>query len=375
MLRFFTAGESHGRGVFTVLDGLPAGLKVERELIDADLKRRQGGYGRGGRMAIEQDRVDVLSGLRGGYTLGTPVVLAVWNRDFENWQDYMDPWTIKPGRELYTPRPGHADLPGAARFRHSDLRNVLERASARETAGRVAAGGLLRSLLKELGLECHSWVSRIADVSYDGPYDASAVAASSVYCPDAAATARMEAAIEQAIATGDTLGGEFKLVLTGLPAGLGSCVQWDKRLDARIAEALISIPGIKAVQFGAGVACASLPGSALHDAILPGHARPTNRAGGLEGGISNGQAIEITCSMKPIPTLKQGLPSIDIRTGEAVAAEYERSDYCAVPAAAVVGEAMLIIAVATAILEDFGSTSMAALTAAFSAQRQYWEAL
>jgi len=375
MLRFLTAGESHGRGIFAILEGLPAGVRIERELIDDDLKRRQGGYGRGGRMAIEQDRVDVLSGLRGGLTLGTPIMLAVWNRDFENWQNYMDPWSIEAGRELYTPRPGHADLPGAVRFQHNDLRNVLERASARETAGRVAAGGLLRSLLKELGIDCHSYVSRIADVSFNGAYDADAVKASNVYCPDAEVSRQMEAAIERAIAAGDTLGGEFKLVLTGLPAGIGTCTQWDKRLDARIAEALTSIPGIKAVQFGAGTAVASLPGSELHDAIVPGQLRPSNRAGGLEGGITNGQPIEITCSMKPIPTLKQGLPSIDIRTGEAVSAEYERSDYCAVPAAAVVGEAMLIIAVATAILEDFGSTSMAALKAAFTAQRGHWEAL
>ncbi len=377
MLKFYTAGESHGRGVFTFIDGLPAGLAVSRELIDRDLARRQMGYGRGGRMKIERDQIDVMSGIRGGKTLGSPVVGAVWNRDFENWQELMDPWSIKPGKELYTPRPGHADLPGAARFKHQDLRNVLERSSARETAGRVAAGGILRSLLHELGLEAHSWVSRIGQVAFDGPFDIEKRDASSVFCPDAEASKAMEAEIDRIMEDGDTIGGEFKVVLTGMPAGIGSCTQWDQRLDTAIAAHLMSIPAIKAVQSGMGIDCGILPGSRVHDEIeaTSPKAHTTNNAGGVEGGISNGEDIVLTCTMKPIPTLKRGLGTIDIRDGSAVHADYERSDYCAVPAASVVGEAMLIIAVCSVILENFPSANMDALKEAFESQRRYWESL
>ncbi|HOO45407.1 MAG TPA: chorismate synthase, partial [Deltaproteobacteria bacterium] len=222
MLTFYTAGESHGRGVFSFLDGIPAGLEVSRDLIDADLARRQKGYGRGGRMAIEKDRADILSGIRGGRTLGSPVLMAVWNRDFENWKDVMDPWDIVPGKELYTPRPGHADLAGAARFGHRDLRNVLERSSARETAGRVAAGGLLRSLLGSLNIEVFSWVKRIGEVCFEGGFDREKRDSSSVFCPDAEASGSMEKAIDAVKISGDTIGGEFSIRVTGLPAGIGS---------------------------------------------------------------------------------------------------------------------------------------------------------
>lgn len=377
MLTFTTAGESHGRGVFAFLDGVPAGLEVDREVIDADLSRRQKGYGRGGRMAIEEDRVDVLSGIRGGVTLGGPILLAVWNKDFDNWKKYMDPWEIAPGRELYTPRPGHADLSGAARFGHTDLRNVLERSSARETAGRVAAGGLLRCLLAALDMEVHSWVRSIGKVVFTGEYDRALRDSSSVFCPDSDATAAMERLIDAAREQGDTLGGEFKVVLSGMPAGIGSYTQWDQRLDALLSAQLMSIPGIKAVQIGIGAGGAALPGSQVHDEIFPGapKGRMTNHAGGIEGGVSNGQPIEVLCSMKPIPTLKRGLRSVDIRSGEAVQAGYERSDCCAVPAASVVGEAGVIIAACQAILTSFGLPAMAPLVEAFDSHRSYWESL
>jgi len=377
MLIFYTAGESHGRGVFSFLDGLPAGLKVDRDLIDADLARRQKGYGRGGRMAIEKDVVDVLSGIRGGITLGSPVLMAVWNRDFENWKEYMDPWDIAGGRELHTPRPGHADLSGAARFRHLDLRNVLERSSARETAGRVAAGGLLRSLLGSLGITAHSWVRRIGDAVYEGDFDRAQTDQSSVFCPDPQTTISMENSIDEMQALGDTIGGEFKVVIEGVPAGIGSYTQWDQRLDTIISSHLMSIPGIKAVQIGRGIDCARLPGSLLHDEITASRPvrRKSNNAGGMEGGVSNGEPIEVACTMKPIPTLKKGLETIDIRDGSAARARYERSDYCAVPAASVVGEAMMIIALSKAILMSFASPNMEALGKAFALQRTYWESL
>jgi len=377
MLIFYSAGESHGRGTFSFLDGLPSGLTVSRELIDADLSRRQKGYGRGGRMAIEKDRVDVLSGIRGGKTIGSPVLMAVWNRDFENWKEYMDPWDIIPGKELYTPRPGHADLAGAARFGHTDLRNVLERSSARETAARVAAGGLLRSLLKSLNIEAVSWVKRIGDVSFEGGFDPEKRDSSSVFCPDQDASDAMEKEIDAVKESGDTIGGEFRITITGIPAGIGSYTQWDQRLDTIISAHLMSIPGIKAVQIGMGIDCARLPGSMIHDEIIPSKPkkRATNNAGGIEGGVSNGESIEVTCTMKPIPTLQKGLASIDIRTGSALMAQYERSDYCAVPAACVVGEAMMIIAISKAILMSFPLPTMEALDKAFSVQRSYWESL
>jgi chorismate synthase len=370
MLTFLTAGESHGRGVFAFLDGIPAGLNVSKEVIDKDLARRQMGYGRGGRMKIEKDRVDVLSGIRGGITLGSPVLLAVWNADFENWKSYMDPFSIVPGKELYTPRPGHADLPGAIRFGHKDLRNVLERASARETAARVAAGGLLRCILKQLGIEVYSFVTGIGKVRFDGKFDMGKRDASSVFCPDTEITIKMEQEIEKVVEEGDTLGGDFRTEATGLPAGIGSSVQWNKRLDTIVSASMMSIPAIKAVQIGIGLEAGTARGSDLHDKIYEGGRRKTNNAGGVEGGISNGQNIVATCTMKPIPTLIKGLDSIDIRNGAETRAQYERSDYCAVPAASVVGEAMMIVSIASAILNDFGQANMAGLKSAFDEHRK-----
>jgi len=377
MLLFYTAGESHGRGVFTFLDGMPSGLSVSKEAINEDLARRQRGYGRGGRMSIEQDTVDVLSGIRGGVTLGSPVLMAVWNRDFENWKNLMDPWKIVPGRELYTPRPGHADLAGAARFRHTDLRNVLERSSARETAGRVAAGGLLRSFLSTLGINAYSWVCRIGASFYDGGFDRQERDASSVFCPDEKASKDMEDQIDHAAKEGDSIGGEFVVVVDGLPAGIGSCTQWAQRLDALLSMHLMSIPAIKSVQIGAGVASGKMLGSGFHDPIFSTRpkSRPSNNAGGIEGGMSNGEPVIARCTMKPIPTLKKGMQTFDMRTGRSVQSEYERSDVCAVPAASVVGEAMTIIAVSAAILDGFNQPSMAALKKSFEEQRKFWEDL
>jgi len=375
MLVFYTAGESHSRGVFSFVDGLPAGLKVERDVINEDLSRRQKGYGRGGRMSIEKDHADVLSGIRGGYTIGSPVLIAVWNRDFENWKQYMDPWKIKEGRELYTPRPGHADLAGSVRFHHDDLRNVLERSSARETAGRVAAGGLLKSLFSVLGVDAYSWVTKIGSVHTTKVFDRKDRDSSSVFCPDMDATKMMEKEIDSIIEQGDTIGGEFRVTIKGLPAGIGSYTQWDRRLDTLLASHLMSIPGIKAVQIGKGVECADLPGSMIHDEIIDTRpkSRGSNNAGGMEGGVSNGEDLELTCTMKPIPTLKKGMGSIDIRDGSVARARYERSDYCAVPAASVVGEAMAVIAVSKAILESFPSANMDEMKHAFDSHRQYWE--
>ncbi len=377
MLHFYTAGESHGRGVFAFLDGLPAGLTVNRDIINADLARRQKGYGRGPRMSIELDMVDVLSGIRGGVTLGSPVLIAVWNRDFDSWKEYMDPWEIIPGRELHTPRPGHADLAGAARFRHTDLRNVLERSSARETAGRVAAGGILRSFLSCLDINAYSWVTRIGTSTYEGPFDQLKRDRSSVFCPDEVSTQEMEHVIDQTASQGDTIGGEFMVVVEGLPAGIGSYTQWEQRLDALMSMYLMSIPAIKAVQIGAGVACGEMPGSKVHDPIWPARpkTRTSNNAGGLEGGVTNGEPVVIKCTMKPIPTLKKGMPTFDMRTGVAVQASYERSDVCAVPAASVVGEAMAIIAVSCAIIEGYNQPSMDALKNAFNVHRKFWEGL
>ncbi|HEY9161452.1 MAG TPA: chorismate synthase [Desulfomonilia bacterium] len=370
MLTFYTAGESHGRGIFAFLDGIPAGLEISKEAVDNDLARRQMGYGRGGRMKIEKDKVDVLSGIRGGITLGSPVLLAVWNVDFENWKSFMDPFSIIPGKELYTPRPGHADLSGAIRFGHKDLRNVLERSSARETAGRVAAGGFLRCLLKVLGIEVYGFVTGIGKARFDGEFDIMKRDASSVFCPDPAASEEMEKEIEKAIKDGDTLGGNFRIEVTGLPAGIGSSAQWDKRLDTMISAFMMSIPAIKAVQIGKGTLSGEMRGSVLHDEIYAGGKRGTNNAGGIEGGISNGENIIVTCTMKPIPTLIKGLNSIDIRSGAEVKAQYERSDYCAVPAASVAGEAMMIIAIARAILNDYGQANIDELKYAFDEHRR-----
>ncbi len=378
MLRFLTAGESHGEALVAIVDGLPAGLPLSRETIDRQLRRRQGGHGRGRRMSIESDAVEILSGVRRGLTIGSPVALLIRNRDWVNWQWTMaveaDPPESAGGARrppITRPRPGHADLSGAIKYGHADLRNVLERASARETAARVAAGTCARALLERFGLRIASHVTAIGSVAAPRgappPFDAVAAAdADAVRCVDPAASARMVEAIDAARTAGDTLGGVFEVVVTGVPPGLGSYAQWDRRLDARVAGALMSVPAVKAVEIGDGVAAAAWPGSRAHDAILPAAdpaqphrlRRPTNHAGGLEGGVTNGEDVRVTAYLKPIATLMAPLPSVDLATGRSAPAAIERSDTCAVPAAAVIAEAVVATAVADAFLESFGGDTV-----------------
>jgi chorismate synthase len=385
MLRMLTAGESHGPALSVTVDGLPAGVPVERAAIDADLRRRQGGYGRGGRMKIESDTVEVLGGIRHGLTLGSPVSLLIRNRDHQNWADVMSPDPqpdeARERRALKRPRPGHADLAGALKFLTDDLRNVLERASARETTSRVAAGGLARSLLAAAGIEVRSHVVRIgqAAVAASGPVAWETLAAiedSPVRCGDADAGAAMIAEIDRAKKAGDTVGGVFEVVVRGLPPGLGSFSQWDRRLDGRLAQALMSIQAVKAVALGAGFEGGQTPGSRFHDEILfddaKGLHRGSNRAGGLEGGVTNGEEVRAQAVVKPIPTLATPLRSIDLRTKEPEAASFERSDTCVVPAAGVVGEAMVSWVMADALLEKFGGDSLAELLGHLESTREQW---
>jgi chorismate synthase len=370
MLNYRTAGESHGKAMLAIIEGFPAGVRADLKFVDRELARRQGGYGRGGRMKIETDRVEVLAGLRRGVTLGSPIVLQVANRDFR-----ID--DLKRTPSLYQPRPGHGDLAGAIKYLTPDVRNILERASARETAARVAAGSFVRSLLREAGIEVFAHVVSV------GPVRASHLPApvawakirdkSPLYCLDDEAEGEMIAAIDAAREAGDTLGGIIEVIATAVPPGLGSHVAADRRLDGRLAAALMSIPAIKGVEIGLGFEAARLPGSQVHDAILYrpaerrtatlGYARTTNGAGGLEAGISNGQPIVLRAAMKPIATLAQPLASIDLRTKRAVKAAYERSDFCAVPAASVVGENAVAFELAAALLEKTGGDSLAEVKA------------
>jgi chorismate synthase len=386
VLRFLTAGESHGRALIVTIDGMPAGLRVTADDINGDLRRRQLGYGRGRRMAIEHDTAEILSGVRHGRTTGGPVALLIQNRDWVNWQHTMsvdaEPAADVPGARrapVTRPRPGHADLAGGLKYGHEDLRDVLERASARETAARVAAGALARLLLSEIGIAIASHVIRIGPAALPGggvaPFDAVRATRddADVRCIDDGVAAEMKAAIDRAREAGDTVGGTFEVVAHGVPAGLGSYAQWDRKLDGLLAQALMSIPAIKAVGFGVGPAAGELPGSSVHDEIVPGAAsgtvpgvsRPTNRAGGLEGGVTNGEDVRVTAVMKPISTLMNPLRSIDLRTMEGAEAAIERSDVCAVPAAAVVGEAMVALALARAALEKFGGDTVADFVAAW----------
>ena len=372
MLRFLTAGESHGPGLCVVVDGLPAGLVVDRARIDSDLRRRQGGYGRGGRMKIETDTVEVIGGIRHGKTMGSPVAFVVHNKDHANWKDVMSPDPVvasdAPGRRLLKyPRPGHADLAGALKYLTDDLRNVLERASARETTMRVAAGALARMLLEAVGVEVRSHVTRIGSAALPaGPGLAWAtldrIEESPVRCGDPTAAAAMIAEIDLAKKNGDTVGGVFEVAARGLPPGLGSFAQWDRKLDGRLAQALMSIPAVKAVAIGAGFAAGLTPGSAFHDEILfddeRGLHRGSNRAGGLEGGVTNGEELRAQAVVKPIPTLLMPLRSIDMKSKEPQQASVERSDTCVVPAAGVVGEAMTAWVLADAVLEKFGGDSV-----------------
>jgi chorismate synthase len=386
MLRFLTAGESHGQALVTILDGMPAGLAVDFDAITTQLRRRQTGYGRGRRMAIETDRAQVLSGVRHGLTTGGPIALLIPNKDWENWQRTMAVESEPPAgatgvdRPLVTrPRPGHADLAGVVKYGHDDIRNILERASARETAARVAAGALTRQLLAQVGAEIVSHVASIGSASLPDPLavtfeDARRIGDdSALHCVDAEVERGMIAEIDAARDAGDTMGGSFEIIVRGVPPGLGSHVQWDRKLDGRLAQAMMSIQAIKAVGIGRGPDVASLPGSRIHDEILPRSGpkpasglnvtRPTNNAGGLEGGITNGEDLRITAYMKPIATLMKPLRSVDLATMEVSPATVERSDVCAVPAAAVVGEAMVAIVLADALVEKFGGDSIEELVA------------
>lgn len=381
MLRFLTAGESHGQALVAMVEGLPAGLTIDQAQLARDLRRRQLGYGRGRRMQIETDTAEILSGVRRGQTLGSPVALLIRNRDWKNWQQTMHVDVTPPPdatgakRAAVTrPRPGHADLAGALKYDRDDMRDILERASARETAARVAAGALARQFLAALDIHIVSHVFTLGAVSVPDPLAVSfeQIAAidddAPLHCVDEALQQQMIEAVDAAKAAGDTLGGAFEVVVRGLPAGLGSYVQWDRKLDGRLAQAVMSIPAIKAVGIGKGVGVASVPGSQVHDEIvLPaqdaadrviGVARPTNRAGGLEGGVTNGEDLRVSGYMKPISTLMKPLRSVDLQTMQESPAAIERSDVCAVPAAAVVAEAMVAFVLADAVLERFGADTV-----------------
>ena len=376
-LRFITAGESHGAALTAILEGLPAGLVIARADIDDALARRQRGYGRGDRMKIETDRVAVLSGMRFGETLGSPLTLQVVNRDFENWTDRMDPFGAPTEAKVTAVRPGHADLTGVLKYDRTDARDILERSSARETTMRVAVGAVCGALLRELGVTVASHVIEIGGVTVDRAAirdeDVGVTNSADLNCCDPDAETRMKARIDAAKAAGDTLGGIFELIVRGLPIGLGSHVQWDRRLDGRIAGAMMSIQAIKGVEIGAGFACAHVPGSEIHDEIYMGaDGRPyrrTNRAGGLEGGMTNGENLVVRAVMKPIPTLMKPLSTIDIASKREVSAAKERSDCCAVPAASVVGEAMLSFVLADAVCAMFHADTMRDLRTSLTAYR------
>ncbi len=368
VMRYLTGGESHGPCLTAIIDGLPAGLMLFSEAINRQLERRQGGYGRGARMKIEKDRVEILSGLRFNKTIGSPLTLQIKNQDWENWQDSMAPEGSEPStlKKLTRPRPGHADLAAGLKYNYADLRLALERSSARETAARVAVGTVGRILLEHFGVSFYSHVIRIGDqtaeidpLSVPERYDK--VESSPVRCADEAAADKMVAAINQAGAKGDTLGGVIELLVNAAPPGLGSHVHWDRRLDGRLAGAIMAVPAIKGVEVGLGFSAAAMPGSAVHDPIIRsarGIDRLSNMAGGLEGGITNGQPLVIRAAMKPIPTLVSSLPSVDLETGAVSTAAVERSDVCAVPAAAVVLEAVAAWTLAVAFLEKFSGDSL-----------------
>ena len=399
--RFTTAGESHGRGLVGVLEGIPAGLPVSADRIDAELQRRMGGYGRGARMKIEADRIEWLSGLRAGETLGSPIAMLVWNRDWEHWRDVMAPEADPPGaerrRQVTRPRPGHADLAGALKYDRRDARDILERASARETVARVACGAICKLLLEQFGIEIGSHVVELGGVTASigatagvgatagagataGVGAAAGVGAtagvgaqhaaplptplnryadqSPVRCLDPEAEREMIARIDAAKAAGDTLGGVVEVVAAGVPVGLGSHVSWDRKLDGRLAQALMSIPAVKGVELGLGFEAARRKGSEVHDEIMPGLARATNRAGGTEGGMTTGEPLVLHVAMKPISTLMSPLRTVDLASGAPAQAQSERSDVTAVPAMGVIAEAMIALMLAQAMLEKFGGDSL-----------------
>ena len=413
--RFSTAGESHGKGLVAIVEGMVADLPLKAEYINKELKRRQQGYGRGPRMKIEDDKVEIISGVRYGLTIGSPIALYIPNRDWQNWREIMSVTPLEKEAEPVTcPRPGHADLAGVTKYGLKDIRPIMERASARETATRVAAGAIAKRFLEEFGIAIHSHTVAIGHVGYesfalchsersagacpppekqsrdthDKPRETTSinwqqVETSPVRCADAELEKKMMAAIDEAKANGDTLGGIFEVIASGMPLGLGSHISWERRLDGRIAQSIMSINAVKGVEIGSGFALAGLKGSQAHDVIEPNPPviagdfpssslrgasatkqpplpwrRPTNHAGGIEGGITNGEDIIVRAAVKPIATLANPLPSIDLRSGEPAKAHYERSDICVVPAAGVIAEAMLAVVLADACLEKFGGDNL-----------------
>ena len=379
-LNFTTAGESHGPGLVAIVEGLPAGLELEREALDREMSRRQLGHGRGGRMKIESDSVEVRSGVRHGRTLGSPIAVLVANRDYPNWDERMNPWPVEAEvEESHLPRPGHADLAGALKFGHSDVRNVLERASARETAARVAAGALAKEFLKALGVSVHSHVIRIASVEAPeqpdlGPDDFAAVDDSPVRCLDQEATAAMVEEIDRLRKENESLGGTFEVRAFGLVPGLGSHVSWREKLDGRLAQAVVSIQSVKGVSLGEAWEVATGPGSEAHDEIFysdeKGWHRETNRGGGLEGGMTNGEPLIVRAAIKPISTLTKPLRSVDTETKEPAQAMRERTDSTVVPAAGVVGEAMVALTLAAAYRDKFGGDHIDDVRAAIDAYKE-----
>jgi len=384
MFRFTTAGESHGRALVAIVEGLPAGMPVSVDQINHELKRRQWGYGRGGRMKIEQDTAEILSGVRHGLTLGSPLSLIIQNKDWENWTDVMavEARELAPGksRSLTRPRPGHADLAGGQKFGARDLRNVLERASARETAARVVCGALAKQLLESFAVEIRSHVTQlggIPDVPLELTFEQIVAIPEDapLRCADTEAQKRMVEAIDQKREAGDTLGGIFEVVTRGVVPGLGSHTAWDLKLDGRLAHAVMSIPAVKAVSIGAGIEASSLPGSEVHDEIAYNNEtkdfiRDTNRAGGLEGGVTNGEELRVRGHLKPLSTLRRPLRSVDIDTKQEQSAAFERSDITAVPAAGVIGEAMVALVLAEAMREKFGGDSMGEMRRNYEGYRE-----
>ena len=374
--RFLTAGESHGQCLTAIVEGIPAGLKINRDEMNKDMARRQQGFGRGGRMKIETDRAEFLSGVRFGETMGDPVTIKVANRDWQNWTDRMSVMGEEFGDKVTAVRPGHADLTGVLKYDRNDARDILERASARETATRVAVGGLCKQFLKACGIEVVSHVVKIGGIGVDESkidYAKIGTGDSELNCYDPEAEEKMKERILSAMQEGDTLGGVFEVIVRGVPLGLGSHIQWDKRLDGKLAWAMMGIQAIKGVEIGAGFQCGELPGSEIHDEMFYDENkkvyRKTNRAGGLEGGMSNGEDIVIRACMKPIPTLMKPLHSIDIGSETEVLACKERSDVCAVSAASVVGEAMAAIVIAEAVTDKFGNDAMVDVLSAMKAYK------
>lgn len=393
MLRFLTSGESHGQALVAILDGMPAGLAVNIERVNEELRRRQQGYGRGARQKIETDAADIVGGVRHGVTTGAPISILVKNRDWDNWRHVMSVTAVDfdspevreqlKKKEISRFRPGHADLAGTLKFRQKDIRDVLERASARETAARVAVGGFCQELLRACGVTMVSHVLEVGGIANGAPLDDADLAeleakvlASEMFCADAEATERMKETVKAAWQEGDSLGGIVEVLVDGLPVGIGSYTQWDRKLDGQIAQCMMSIQAIKAVEIGDGIESARKPGSQVHDALYPANgglpfARKTNHAGGIEGGMTNGSRLRVRAYMKPIPTIRKGLPSLAFPSFAAETAHYERSDVCAVPAASVVVKAMVGFALARALLEKFGGDTVADTTRAIEEYREF----